>query len=210
MAEETTPDSRERIMEATYRALLEKGYADLTMSDIAAKSDTSTSLLHYHFDTKEDLLVAFLDHSLDRWANDIAETSERDPIDRLHDLLNHYVLDADETERESFHIALGEVRGQAPYNERYRERFERADALITEEVADILRTGMASGAIADDGDPISTAQLLIAAGVGARTKGIALGEYEHTQSVFEQLYRHILQPMFSVEAIERWEELEGS
>jgi len=32
------------------------------MQDIADECSKSKSLLHYHYDTKEDLLVAFLDH----------------------------------------------------------------------------------------------------------------------------------------------------
>lgn len=49
-------------MGATYRALCEHGYAELTMRDIAEESDRSKAALHYHYDDKEGLLVAFLDH----------------------------------------------------------------------------------------------------------------------------------------------------
>ncbi|PSQ42055.1 TetR family transcriptional regulator, partial [Halobacteriales archaeon QS_9_68_42] len=53
-------ETRERITNATYRALCDHGYAALTMQDIADECDCSKSLLHYHFDTKEDLLVELL------------------------------------------------------------------------------------------------------------------------------------------------------
>jgi len=49
-------------MGATYRALCEHGYAALTMRDIAEESDRSKAALHYHYDDKEGLLLAFLDH----------------------------------------------------------------------------------------------------------------------------------------------------
>ena len=58
--------TRGRIVDATYRALCANGYAALTMQDIADECDRSTSLLHYHFDTKEDLLVELLAHLLER------------------------------------------------------------------------------------------------------------------------------------------------
>lgn len=78
-------DPAEDIMGATFRALCEHGYADLTMRDIAEESDRSKAALHYHYDDKEGLLVAFLDHLYDSFvdrlggyrlesANDAGET----------------------------------------------------------------------------------------------------------------------------------------
>lgn len=49
----------EEIMEATYRALREHGYADLTIKRIAAEYGKSTAAVHYHYDTKEELLRRF-------------------------------------------------------------------------------------------------------------------------------------------------------
>lgn len=209
MAEEASPDSRERIMNATYRALIETGYANLTMSDIATESETSTSLLHYHFDTKEDLLVAFLDHVVDRLSGDFAENDGSDSVKRLYELLDLYALYPEETERESFHIALAEVRGEAPYNERYRERFRRADEILTEEMAEILREGIDRGVFGDTEDPDGFAQLLIAAADGARTKGIALGDPEYTRETLDELYDRILGDLLTEAGAARWEELAG-
>lgn len=209
MAEEAGSDSRERIMEATYQALIETGYANLTMSDIADKSDTSTSLLHYHFDTKEDLLVAFLDHVYGRLVNTFEQTADDHPTDRLHTILGFYVLDPGETERESFHIALAELRGQAPYNERYQERFTRTDELLISEVTDIIEDGIERGVFTTE-DPSGIAQLLIAAADGARTKGTALGDPSYTRGVLEELYEHVLDELFEPIASERWRELEDT
>lgn len=49
------------IMEATRRALCEHGYADMTMQRIANNSSMTTATIHYHFDTKKELLNAFFD-----------------------------------------------------------------------------------------------------------------------------------------------------
>lgn len=209
MAEEEATDSRERIMDATYRALIENGYADLTMSDIAEKSETSTSLLHYHFDTKEDLLVAFLEHVLDRLQDDFAEAAGRDPTTRLCELLRLYVLDPSEVEREAFHVALVELRSQAPYNERYRDRFRRADEVLIDELADILRAGLEDGVFVGEFDPERVAMLLIASTDGARTRGIALGDPIYTRDVLDVLFEEVLEPIFAAAAIERWQELMG-
>ncbi|MFT4884148.1 MAG: AcrR family transcriptional regulator, partial [Natronomonas sp.] len=118
MVEET----RERIMEATYRALCEHGYASLTMQDIADECDCSKSLLHYHFDTKEDLLVALLAYLLERFEERIA--TDGDPRDRLVDLIDAFLF-GDERSREehrAFHTALLELRAQAPHNDAFRDQ----------------------------------------------------------------------------------------
>jgi len=51
-------------MSATYRALREHGYADLTIQQIADEFEKSKSLIYYHYDTRTELLVAFIDHLL--------------------------------------------------------------------------------------------------------------------------------------------------
>jgi|APHM01.1.fsa_nt_gi Bacterial regulatory proteins, tetR family. len=54
-------DPADESMQATYRALCEHGYADVTMQAIADETDKSKAALHYHYDSKRDLLMAFLD-----------------------------------------------------------------------------------------------------------------------------------------------------
>ncbi len=61
-------------MAATYRALCAHGYADLTMQRIADEAGKSKSLLHYHYGTKQELLVAFLDYLFDRFEARVAAT----------------------------------------------------------------------------------------------------------------------------------------
>jgi AcrR family transcriptional regulator len=43
-------DTRERIMEATFRAVSKHGYTDLRVRDIGAEMELSRQVIHYHFD----------------------------------------------------------------------------------------------------------------------------------------------------------------
>jgi len=53
------PDqTKERIVDAAYRALVKQGYHETSMKDIAAEAGVAPGLAHYYFETKEDLLVA--------------------------------------------------------------------------------------------------------------------------------------------------------
>ena len=57
------PDqTKERIVEAAYRSLVKHGYHETSMKDIAAEAGVAPGLAHYYFATKEDLLVAAIEH----------------------------------------------------------------------------------------------------------------------------------------------------
>ncbi|MDB2239744.1 TetR/AcrR family transcriptional regulator [Halorubrum ezzemoulense] len=58
---ETGPskDTKEAIMEATFRALSKHGYKDLRMRDIGEEMDLTRQVIHYHFDGKYDLMSSF-------------------------------------------------------------------------------------------------------------------------------------------------------
>ncbi|GAA0475047.1 hypothetical protein GCM10008985_34420 [Halococcus dombrowskii] len=62
MTDTTTDETIEEIMDATYRALCKHGYAALRMQDIADETTKSKAALHYHYDSKHDLLLSFLDY----------------------------------------------------------------------------------------------------------------------------------------------------
>lgn len=58
------PDhTKERIVDAAYRALVKRGYHETSMKDIAAEAGVAPGLAHYYFQTKEDLLVAAIEHA---------------------------------------------------------------------------------------------------------------------------------------------------
>lgn len=47
------------ILEATERVLQSQGYAAISVRRIASEAGMKTPLIHYHFETTEDLLIAF-------------------------------------------------------------------------------------------------------------------------------------------------------
>src|ERR1700681_4383739 len=57
------PDqTKERIVDAAYRTLVRRGYHETSMKDIAAEAGVAPGLAHYYFETKEELLVAAIEH----------------------------------------------------------------------------------------------------------------------------------------------------
>jgi AcrR family transcriptional regulator len=47
----------DQILEAAYRCLTEQGYAATTITGVAERAGVSRGLLHYYFDSKEDMLA---------------------------------------------------------------------------------------------------------------------------------------------------------
>jgi len=168
------PGAADEIMQAVYSALCTHGYAGLTMQDIADECSKSKSLLHYHYDTKADLLVAFLDRVLDDFERRVDAAADEPPEARLVAFIGWFVFEPAETERESYHIALLELRSQGPFDDRIRERLHRSDRLIRGTAAAILESGIDAG-VFDDVAVDETAALLTAAVDGARTRQITLG-----------------------------------
>lgn len=53
--------TQERIKEATFKLLAEKGYTNLTMRDIAKKAGTAVGQLTYHYKKKETLIISVIE-----------------------------------------------------------------------------------------------------------------------------------------------------
>lgn len=166
-------------MEAAYCALCKRGYADLRMQDIADESDRSTAALHYHFDTKHDLLVAFLEYLLDRLQSRLDAAAVDDPVERVHRFLDVMFspprgdpVDA----REDFHTAILEIRAQAPYDEAYRERLAAFDHYNRSVLQEAFEEGVEAGAFDPSLDQEDTATFVVNAIRGAHTSQASLGQ----------------------------------
>lgn len=160
------------IMEATYRALCEHGYADLTIQKIADEFEKSKSLLYYHYDSKDALLVEFLEFALERFAADFAVGGTDDPEGRLRDLIDRLVPESiDDADDEQFQVAVFELRSNAPFDDAYHEQFTKADAIIRTRIAELVEAGTEDGVFRDV-DPDRTASMLVAVISGAMVERV--------------------------------------
>jgi AcrR family transcriptional regulator len=184
-------EPREAVMRATYRALCAHGYANLTMQDIADEADLSKAALHYHYDTKRDLLTAFLDSLTSWYEGRLTGLEGETPRERLAALFDECLcvdttgsdVDADtdtdanadaDTDYPAFHTALLEVKAQAPYEEAYRDRLAAADEVLFDRVEEIVADGVATGQFREV-DPEATAALVVDVLTGAHTRNVAVG-----------------------------------
>jgi AcrR family transcriptional regulator len=172
-----TDEDADPLMEATYRALCAHGYASLTMQDIADETDVSKAALHYHYDSKHDLLVSFLDYLYAEFTDRVRDPAGATPTERLESFIDDVLVppEPDEDERVAFGTALLELKAQAPYDEDVRERLERFDSFLHEQARTVVAEGVETGEFRAV-DPDDTARFLVTALDGAGTKRVSVGQ----------------------------------
>ncbi|WP_232688640.1 TetR/AcrR family transcriptional regulator [Halobacterium zhouii] len=170
-----TDDTTDEIMEATYTALCEHGYASLRMQDIADESTKSKAALHYHYDSKHDLLVAFLEHLRDELAGRVTEFREGDPSERLAEFLDEFLLPGDDTPGEEWGTAILEIKAQGPYDDAFRDRLQRIDDIWVDVVREAIADGVDAGVVREDVDPDDVAEFVVSLVMGTQARNVAIG-----------------------------------
>jgi AcrR family transcriptional regulator len=164
----------QEIMRGTFEALCERGYADLRMVDIADRTGLSKSTLHYHFDSKHDLLVAFLESRYENFETELAGISGADPGERLREVVQTVYHDDDDG-REELRVAILEIESQAPYDDAFRDRLRRFDRLLHDVVRSIVEEGKETGRFRADVDADAVATFVATTLTGAHNRRVSLG-----------------------------------
>lgn len=176
----TSSDTRDAIMAATYEALCEVGYSDLTAQAIADRTDRSKSALFYHYDSLEALVADFVEYVIEGFDDRLERTRDEPAIDRLVAFLEWFLADPSD-DQVGFHTAMLELRAQAPYNDVYREELRRSDDRLRGALEEILKDGIEEGVFLEH-DTEAVAALLLAAFDGARIRQFTLGRDEYLET----------------------------
>lgn len=158
--------TRAALLQATGRVLARDGYAGLTTQKVADEVGVSHPTVHYHFDTKEGLLVAYVEDYTARWLDELDGIEGDDAGDRLATLLSHFVEGLNDSEAAGGTLALLELHTRAPHVDSLRDALARLDGRTTEYVASLIRAGIEEG-VFHDVDPETTAELLLCTSDGA-------------------------------------------
>lgn len=172
-------DSDNEIMQATYDALVEYGYADLTIEKIADKSSMGKSAIYYHYDDKEDLMISFLDHmisSLDKEMEAINNDSPDDKLDSFLDLM----LGLEDDEMWEFHKALSELELKAYHSENFSEKFQELDREVLRILEELISETGAE-------DPENRAEMVLCAVQGALNRKIRSNDPEDLPELKQHL-----------------------
>jgi AcrR family transcriptional regulator len=166
-------EREEAILGAACKVIAQGGAAGLRMSEVAREAGVSSALLHYYFATRHELLArafAFADTRVD--AHVIALVGdEGSGRQRLATLLTAY-LAPDAVVTEDW-VVWSELWRSARFDETLRGLLHQADGEWVEQVAALLRDGIADGSIAGSVDVADTAIHLVSLvdGLGTRVLG---------------------------------------
>jgi AcrR family transcriptional regulator len=161
-------ETEREIMEATYEVLLEYGYAGLSISRIADEFGKTKSSLYYYYDSKDDLLISFLDFALDRFETGIETEAGDDPakaLDHIVEVLLPLQLGDEEYRVQT---VITELRAQAVRNDTFRDQFSLIDERLVDTLSGIIERGIEDGTF-EDVESARVAEFIVATINGTMT-----------------------------------------
>ena len=187
---EDPDDTREEIMKATYDALCAHGYADLTIQRISDEFPKSKSLIYHHYDSKDDLLLEFLEFVLDRFEASVPQQEYDTAAERLQAVLDHVLPTHPDEERYEFMSAMIELRAQATHDPAYHAHYTRSTQFFHDQFVTIIEQGIEEGVFRDV-DPDRTATLLLTTIQGAMLQRVTSDVEEQIESLRAELQAYI-------------------
>ena len=155
----TVEERRNEILETTCQVVVERGFAATRVADVANKLGVSTGLIHYHFDTKDELLAEALAYAaradLARLEAEVAEGDS--PLDKL----NRVFLLYSPAEAEPGWMLWIDSWGEALRNPALKKISQRLDDAWQTVLEDVIVEGVKEGTFTCP-DPHATAWRLAA------------------------------------------------
>ena len=128
---ESLEGTREEIIRATYLALCNHGYGDLTVQRIGEEFPKSKSLLYHHYDGKDDLLSDFLSFLVDQFEAAVPFEDASGPGELLEVILEFVFATPLAEHRLDLTRAIVEHAGSGIHDEAYRVHFTRHDRFLS-------------------------------------------------------------------------------
>ena len=169
---ETEPGARERILAAAVDRIARHGIDEVRIARIAMDAGVSTSLVHYHFETREALLEQALDYSYEL-AGDVRLGPEGDvealgSVRRLAAMIDQCLPYPGMLERDW--ILWVELWLRAARHPEMRPTAARLYKRMRDWFAEAIATGIERDELASDADPrlVADKLLALADGYGVR------------------------------------------
>lgn len=126
-------ERRADIIDALRRCMIEKGYAQTTLADIAAAAGISASHLLYYFPNKEAVLEELCDHILHRLYQTVTASRSESPEERIHLLVSNVFIAA----RSEFAVAV-ELTALSMHRPLIREKLSKYNREMREYLVDLF------------------------------------------------------------------------
>ncbi|AFZ73885.1 TetR/AcrR family transcriptional regulator [Natronobacterium gregoryi] len=193
---ENPSGTREEILAATYRALVEHGYADLTITRIGDELEKSQSLIYHHYDGKDDLVLACLEFMLAEFESTMDDSEIEDPRARLEAAVDWMFACEFDDEHQQFFATTLELRARANYDPAYRDHFTRSDRAFDRQLTTIVREGIEQS-VFQECDPEAVASTLTTLQTGALFRRVSADGTEWLADVREEIDVYLEQQVYA-------------
>lgn len=125
---------RQELAETALAVIAEQGFANTGLRDISARTDVSTGILHYYFDSKDDLIAQAI------WQYKSECARRYDPIletaATADELVSRFGVEISATLRDEaeLHRLWYDLRNQAMFEDGFRDTIRSIDELLTDMV----------------------------------------------------------------------------
>jgi AcrR family transcriptional regulator len=189
-------DTEEVIMEATFRAMREHGYADLRMRHIGDEMDLTRQVIHYHFDGKYDLMSSFLAYVIEQYEGSVEVAADADPRTELDARIDQCLFGPEFGEFSHWDRmkVYHELYTYAQNDEQHRELFNEHYDRIRESIVEVVDAGIEQGVFREV-DPERVGQLLTDIIHAARGRRISLGHKEAPEEARQAIDELVLDPL---------------
>lgn len=189
-------------MAATHDAICKHGYADLSMRNIAAECSKSHSLLTYHYDTKANLIEAYLDYLVAYLEQYAEPDSSIHPLDRVEHYLDYFTVGSDHVPH-ALQVAFLELQMVALRDDDFQEKLGDHRRQNVQLLTDIVEDGVDRGVFRSDLDVDAVAKLILSSAFGASSWETTNGQPGLTDDVRDALRAEVFPHLLADDAPER-------
>ena len=178
MNEASGSGARERILAAAVERIASDGIDDMRIARVAMQAGVSTSLVHYHFDTREALLAEALEYSYELAADVRLGDGDSDAsnhIERLAGLVDQFLPYPGHLERDW--ILWVELWLRTVRHPELRPTAVRLYGRMHDWLAEAIAAGIEAGAFSEGADPDRVADRLMALADGYGVR-VLIGELD--------------------------------
>jgi TetR/AcrR family transcriptional repressor of nem operon len=178
--------NREQVVATAAELFIRRGVANTSMDDVVRASGVAKSNIYYHFKSKEEILLAVLDHQIDQFEREIVEPVVKHRSASVMDSLKLFVA------RLAAELAGRDCAGGCPFitlgtqtagtNPAVKERIARFFTDQTAKLERMIAYAMLKGEVRKDLKPAEVAGLLMSTIEGS----LFLAEVNHAPELLER------------------------
>jgi len=145
-----TVQRREQMLRAALEVIVERGYADTRIADVAERTGTSPALVIYYFKTRDQLLTEAIRYSEDSWYAEGLDRMAKIPSagGRLAELVAMTCLPGTDPEPRSWWLLWLDLWALSPRNPGVAAVRQKSDERWRETIRSIVMSGQEAGEFA--------------------------------------------------------------